>query len=1478
MGFFIYLLVLGIILTLEIYPTVCQIKPKPYPKRDVEPYLAQSGSPYGDNVNSPQPTPPYYETLWGASSNPPVVTQCQFIFPITITIGNLNITDPISVEFSCNQNLINGTSQINTQYGLLSISNSATILPVCNAFTKILNSISPTAIQTYTYTNLTYYVTGEVIQSLLPYFTSSEYSINGTNPYDWLSLHVYSETWYNLPSVFNLAPLFNTTITLPIIYKVFLPEYILPKNIVIGTKNEHYYVDGFNITIADLSNTTVNSKSLMWIPPKTGLAGFLPVITPVYQMKVVPYYNNVTAIFNKAAVTWGYTNIPYTVTPARVIPPTKLPVELEKNCSNNFVFYYPTAPYSLGAVIKNSSFPGDLTYLQKNNSRSLFQRNTLQTYSFFNKYIVMNAPNITGILNNTGPPFAIIENNFIGGCFYNGTYPLVPSIDNHGFIYTGYCSSQIFNDSVKYETPYYPPPLDFKGYFQSALDQPGLITNILQTVSYIESGIPGQNKNDYYKRIVGQYPGVSIISQLFYGIFIQGPRIIWPTSYFFNPTKTITPSGSFYAISQQYIERMYGSYNTLGAGSGCRGARFVPLPVEMTDVSVKWQCYTTKKPVTQIYGATTLKDQAFELCMNITKDSPLVNCVLNETQIPYTLQNSSSTTTLWSTNITKGHYSETTPLLFIQNTTTPMTVYGYSEIGWWVESITYPNNYPQWFLKAQTCAYLSELPMFPTSIPQVFLIESVVNPWDHIQSSHYFGTIPFLNTNKTFSVQIQINDSNFFTDLQTMIIFISYLVCDGYNTIKLTTIPNKLQASYMIPPNKVTISAIIKPYSLFADQNINCFIAFYAIPSSMNTSINPISFGSLANQIPTSPPKGIGQFLYYISADMPPQIGTVKVLSPNVNSSSISDTNYIWISQLAFPTQVQSSFFPTIGLIASSDPIISSSSKILILGDSLQLLQQSIRLPSIVPIWYIFVRGLTPSNSGCLIPCDISVKQNYITPYCTYNNTNIGPICPSVQIKMNSYDSNQQIQDLIAVATHEITYLNLIDALQIGIALFSQPITQNLVWDTYYDILFKMLIEEQQTPTAADFSASKLMVFNIINLILQTAYDNPESNIDTLRPFSTIANNTLNAECANNPGFKFLLLETIDLLAATNGWNFLNDNKQYQRILFYLTQAVGNRLSFFSGPDDSFQWLGPKSNLQFNSQTISPIQLESGIKVGSLKIPSMKLINTIKYHLIQSIFMQMNPKFYDEGYVYSYWIPSCPNNTLTFAVTTIPSTAISNIINNVAPTNKYVEITVASVAVYVCSIDYTISNLPSPVSFTVELNLAVPTNTTQLQCAILLDNYWSTQQCETYQINSSSILSEVKIQCQCFAIGEYALVGNISLAQKLPIIVNPWYGFSNKLKNILPNITNLTNQVSRTHSGFIYIEGESSIPAISKDTNTIGKAGKFVSSLRNTDNNKTIVLGINEEQVDTAKGTTIEYDFMYSWEPSPNSNITTFKS
>ncbi|POM82557.1 hypothetical protein CmeUKMEL1_02990 [Cryptosporidium meleagridis] len=1458
----------------------CQIPGGSYDKITVEPYLAQNGSPYGIDVKDPKPTPPYYETVWGAISVPPLITPCQFINPITLTVGNLNRTDTVPVEFSCDTKKLGGTSKIQTQYGVLTISNAVALSPLCEAAATLLNGITPTIIQTYSYTNLTYYLTNDMIESLILKFPQTHQSLDGQGEINWLSQHIFSEVWYDIKDDLGLAPELSPKMTIPLIYRVFLPSDVLPGKNVVGSNGDHYFVDAFNVTILDVSSLehSKDNSDNLWVP-KHGLGGFIPTITPIYQMKVIPYFSNVTTHFNNAAITWGQTNVPFTVTPIRVVPPSRLPEQTpsfqkKSNCSSNFDFYFPLRPYTMAGNLKDNEDPRDLSLLLSKKSGSIFQRNTLKGMGFFNKFIIMNNPKRKGILEDTGSPSIIIEENFIGGCFFNGTFPFTPSIENKGFYQQGRCSSEQLNSSTKYKSPFYPPPKKFDGYFQPSLDHPGLQTTILQTVSYTQNGGGPEELDDSRKTFIRNYPGISVLSQIFYGIFLQGPRVMWQSSFFHNQNNPIIPEGSFYAFSPQYIEKMFGSFNLPGGGASCRAARMLPIPAEMADVKVTWQCYTPTTPVSLLYSTTTLKDQAFETCMEAASPpASLANCITAEKKLPYTLDTGLQQGNTWSAKIESKEYSNTTPLLFIQNNTSPHVIYGYSPTGWWIETLPYPNNYNQWFLRTQTCAFPSEIPIFPTDIPQVFTIKSVPKTWDHINTGHHFATIPYTSQNTSFSFEVLLNEISYFSSMNEIIKFESQLLCEGHHSIYLETLPSEVLAQELLPPESIIVSAIIKPFSILSEQNINCFLVFRALPESLKhaTSI-PTTYGTLANQIPTAPIRGIGEYIYFLSADMPPQMEEFSMLIPNPGKTSASDTLYLQIPRIAFPTTVQSSVFPSLGIIASSDPVISSSSRILIIGDQLQLLQQSIRLPSTEKAWYVFLKASTPSNSGCLIPCDKSLKNHYISPYCSYGNQ---PICPYQKVIMNDQpESREQIMELIAAATHSLSYLSLFDGLQLCISLFSQPVTQSLVWNEYFDVLYDMLLDGPKNPTSADYSSSKITVFGILNMILRNALEHPKLQIDTIKPFNSIMNNTLISECANSPGFKFLLLETIDLLVAVNGWDFISSNIQYLQVVELVLQSIGNRLSFSDPIRSQFKWDGPNSKITFESKIFAKQDLKSGFKLDTINIPPFSLSNNVEFQLAESIYMIQNPRYFDHKLASSYWIPSCPNNTLSISVSKYPNELIRQSIHRHISNEDQVVIPVLSASFFACSIDYYLINIPTPVSFNIDIELDIQANITSLSCAARKGNQWDGSLCQTFHRYNEFNTRKSQIQCLCNALSSYALKGTVTPLNKYQNDTAAWPGFDGDFGGFIPNISEIRPLLGNVGSGFIFLQGDSTSKKNPNSNLEDGQVGRYSVNYKREKNNTTETVGLVQEQSAFNGITYYDYDFLYSWEPkSYNSTV-----
>lgn len=1461
----------------------CQIPGGNYEKISVESYLAQNGSPYGIDIKDPKPTPPYYETIWGAISVPPLITPCQFVHPITLSVGNLNRTDPVGIEFACDTKKLEGTSKIQTQYGTLGISNVVALSPLCEALASLLNEITPTVVQTYVYTNLTYYLTNEMVESLILKFPQTHQSLEGQGAINWLSQHIYSEAWYDIRDDLGLAAELSPEMTVPLSYRVFLPSDVLPGKNVVGSSGDHYFVDGFNVTILDVSSLShpPEDKQRLWVP-KSGLGGFIPLITPTYQMKVIPYFSNVTTHFNNAAITWGQTNVPLTVTPIRVLPPSRLPEQPQNGqgrskCSSNFDFYFPLRPYTIVGNLRDDEDPRDLTLLNSNRSDSIFQRNTLKGMGFFNKFIIMNSPSRSGVLQDTAALSIIIDENFIGGCFFNGTFPLTHSIENKGFSQQGRCSSEKLNTSTKYKAPFYPPPKKFDGYFQPPLDHPALQTLVVQTISYTQIGGGPADLDDSKKTFVRNYPGISVVSQVLYGIFLQGPRVTWQSPLFHHSDGPLVPEGSFYAISPQYIAKMFGSFNLPGGGASCRAARMLPMPTEMADVDITWQCYTSTTPVSLLYSTTTLKDQAFETCMQASSPpATLANCVTAEKNLPSTLTTGVKKDNTWSAKIESKEYSTTTPLLFIQNNTSPHIIYGYSPTGWWIETLIYPNNYHQWFLRTQTCAYPPEIPIFPTNTPQVFTIKSVPRPWDHIGTGHHFSTIPYISENVSFSFEVEIYEKSYFSSMAELIKFESQLLCDGHHSVQLETVPSEARLQEMLPPESIIVSAIVRPFTIFSEQNVNCFLVFRAFPVSLKQSATiPTAFGTLANQIPTAPAEGIGEHIYFLSADMPPQMEEFSVLAPNPGKTSASDTLYLQIPRVVFPTSVQSSVFPSLGLFASSDPVISSSSRVLILGDQQQLLQQSLRLPATEKEWYIFLKGTTPSNSGCLIPCDRNLKNHYISPYCSFGN---GPICPSQKIIMSDQaESREQIMELIAAATHPLSYLSLFDGLQLGISLFSQPSSQSLIWREYFEVLYEMLVENSRNPTAADFSASKITVFGILNMILRKALENPRLQIDTVRPFNSIMNNTLIAECANSPGFKFLLLETIDLLAAVNGWDFISSNPQYLQVIELVLQSIGNRLSFSDPIKSEFKWEGPNSKIIFQSKTFAKQDLKSGVRFDVISIPPFTLSRNIDFQLAESIYMIQNPKYFDHKLAKSYWIPSCPNYTNTISVSKYPNEFVKNYIHKSISTENQVVIPVLSATLFVCSIDYYLINIPTPVSFNIDIDLDLQVNITNLECVARQGSGWDGSSCQTFHRYNEFNSRKSQIQCLCTAISSFALRGTVSPLNKYQNDTKPWPGFDGDFGGFIPNVSEIRPLLGNVSSGFIFLQGDSSSQKKPNSNLEDGQVGRYSVNYKREKNSTSETLGLVQEQSAFNGVSYYDYDFLYSWEPksyNSTSNVT----
>ncbi|KAH7649949.1 hypothetical protein FG379_001793 [Cryptosporidium bovis] len=1376
--------------------------------------------------------PRYDLTLWSSIGFPSIMTPCSYMYPIIISVKNLNYTfssNPIS--FSCNHAGLTGPIWISTAFGSISVNQTSTYYTACNIVVEYLNDYEPTMIQSTSATNFTYLIPGTIIKSAIGSINIEKGSVSNAPGSDsvltWLQQHYYSESWVNVGTLLNLANPLTDSVVLPLKYKIDLPAEILPGSIIEGSDpEEHAYIDLFNITISsgkysDDSNSKSPSSFNFW-KPNNNIAGFLPPVINSAQGGFIAIQNNVTLNEYNSAVPFGWTNIALGVSPIKVILPSNLPYSNHTDCSNGYIFYYPVDPFWNPS---NNSKPYNLSYLLngKNNTNifssyfSRISRNTVQTSHFFSKRPFLNSVKYNGQLQNTLSTYLTFSNNFIGGCYYNGTFPYNPKIPlvtgNKAEI--GLCGTQMNDLSTQFKTPYYRPPIHLLSG-PSPYNYFFIITSLVQYIGYTHKGTLKTDLNDNLREIKGKYPSNGLLHSLLLASPVNSPFIFFSLPNYINEDTSVVLGDAFYQFGERYINRNYGLYGTPGSGSTCRAARFVPIKRDMYSLKVVWQCRSRKNPISESWE--TLISEPRETVSSCNTNNEYESCLLSGNTISNGYPGMVNSYLKEHVSSLKGSSFKTDRFLAISLTMFTDTMYYTSPNSSEKKSVKLFSPPVSDFIAPNYCIKIPMIPMIPIKTNKhVFIIYPTVKPWDHVKNTKYSFIIPF---NKSFRITHKITlGYTTGVDVNKEFYITSNLFCENLRKIPGTTNIKKITISDI--SNSSTKSLFITTkYPVIQNSKFSDCINQLIISENNNPTSTATSYEAFMQSVPSNI-KDEFVSIEFGGVDFPPNMGKLSHFQPNDSDGvSLGDSIYLKLNNLQFTNKEQDDGFASFGVIASSTQIISKNSTVILLGDSLIQFPSSVRLPATQKEWYVYLRAQTVTNSGCFIPCQSPIRNSVYSHWCTNDPTLINSLsCPFVKILTKEKDSNAEIEDAIALVTHPLAYTSPLETINIVRGLFEQETKNNIIWNTYFDAIFSMSLELQQIPGAYDFPGFKLISLDIIKKVAETYLNDNQIDLDISRLFNVVMNVTLNAECTNNPGVQNLVLETTDLLIKISSWSEILRNKYKANIITRLLEAVGNRFSFWSYSGESLTWDGYESGISFSTQTIDEITAKKSVNVNGIVVGGFKFNEIQNLIPVESIYFHSYPEEYDSEML---WFASsgCPNVTATISSYIFPNKEISDMLVYNAIHKKNTPIQVGGAAIYLCSIDY-YSYGNTPATFTIPLSFDIPVNMTNIGCAMNINSEWRSDLCSS---SISPIRQESKqfvIECSCQGLAPYAIVANVSSTEidngnfgesdngsrpQIPPMDNKWDGISGNLSDIGISKEDALEIINSSHSGFIFID------------------------------------------------------------------------
>lgn len=1437
-----------------------QTAPASYPTSSYDQFASHFRQPYSTIVVTGSQGPDYFKSLYAFPQLPQLLTPCSHMYPMTIIIGNTNSQSGFSIEFGCNYKNLEDTVVVSNNYSHLNINSTAILEGACAYFASYLNMASFSVFQTNSYTNITYLVPGNIVSHALSLIPASSAILGTRSKFEWINSHFFGrKNKYDLPSFLNFAGDFTGTFSLPLTYKIFLPDDVLPAVTVVGASSERYYLDQFNVTLTHGNFTSINNPgssdklSNTWLPKK-GLSGVLPIVYPTIAIMPIQVYQDWRKDENRLVPWWGASNTPIGFSPLRVLPPSNLPKSGYKGCRSNFDFYYPEsaeADSGQKAADKNQT----LALLKNTSDSSTYHLNTLQGTFFFNKIPYSMSGSTNGQLKDVLPGYKFLDTNYIGGCFFNGTYPLAVSEDGAGFKAGSLCFTDSMDTYPTSNSQFYPPPLKHSGFLTQPGHMVGILTTMSQFVRYSVSGEISQNQPQNLRPFSQKYPGLGISQSIIYDVYNHGPRILAKSPFNVYEKSPIEIPFDYFALGEPYNLRMFGKYGSPGSAMSCRSPRYIPNSEEMRDIHVEWLCFKPKVAVTQIQAATDLKKMVSEDC-SISQD--LEPCVADQGALGV---NS------WSLNIPSGSYDKNKVAMIVQNLTDvnfPKSFKSYMNAGSWFRiTVLNKNPYEETWYPHNFCNVLPVLPVVPVSFPQILRLNSMTQPWDHFRDSIYSVYVSTLGSTYV-SVELSLGSETSLA-ASTAIYTTAYLLCQNMQPLQLKVYPEKLSLSSLLTHGTVPLTAEVPPIAAGLRGSLDCFLNFY-VSFSQPFSGRVGTFSSYSGAAPATPPSGIAMYSYFLLAESPPFVGSLSLFSPDTEGAVLTDATFLLVEKILYGSDSHSGVFPSLGIIASSSPVISENSTVILLGDSLLTLPQTIRLPAITDTWYVFFRAQTSSNSGCSIPCLPNVKNTFYSHWCSLPDSET-QICPKQTVRMQKRDSNQNILDAIAASLSSVSYHSLNEAFQLLSALLLQPVSQRLVWEDFFELLYEKILDPVQVPRALDFAASRHQLLFLLKQVLEVALKNPRLQIDTLAPFQIFPNVTLNAECANNPGTKYLIFDNLDLLLANNRQigTTLDPSASRMDIILRGVEAVANRFSFWSGPTQTLNYTGRYSGLSVDILTTSFFMAYSGARVGALKFRYLTKMDFRELHLIDSYYLRLNEKLYNLQEVQT----NCSSSVFTISSTSVSSERIFDSLVEIGRRNK-TEMTedpgvyIGSASLFWCSVDYQAVNMLQQMEFSVSIVTEDELDISRMLCAAKVRGQWLTSACRTTLTVSKPRGKETStFECSCNAISDYALVG-FPIFRKFdlsdgsydpfsPSINKPWGGFDDSLKSFANNETLVSLAINSSFSGFIStFETLSGVPFLKANLSSLGAKpgirGYYKQEGREEKNTFGIEWGINETQ------------------------------
>ncbi|KAF7457973.1 Secreted GGC family protein [Cryptosporidium felis] len=1095
-----------------------------------------------------------------------------------------------------------------------------------------------------------------------------------------------------------------------------------------------------NISLSYEYSQQNSQLSSFWTPP-TGFGGFFPMLIPNDKFANGVLYTTYTEPGKHAGfVAWGSLNTPITSPFIRLVPPSRIP-ESDIDCTSNYDFYYPTLEAPKGEV---GIYPKNLEVILRKDSSEKY-RNTVSVQSYWNK-IPFGANWYENGFPVGSPNSQWIETgNYYGGCYYNGTFPLVPSSSNNGFKNT-ICSTQSVTISDHYKTAFYPPPLEFLQYGVSNMQS--MITAILQYGVERSSNLNSvfdYNSNVEFLgpyssfHIFGATPGLQLTS--------PSPRLNVPFVQYSG--RDLIAGDPFFNFNFQYMQDRFGHCSEPNGCWICSNPRVIPWKTEKID-----QMNFTEFCASNITVIPNSRMIAFKFYYGDNEEDLEAQTASGFQSCVKSVKSRWTPVGLNTTEFTfkAGEYHTNT--MFIYNTLSNDTCCS-------------PMN---------TYFYFQHYYTIVTEVFQPIQLTQITPFTDPYAG----GILPGIFMNRDFSYQFYIDvypDSTW--TKSSRLLLSSWLICPELESIDLEATPeNVLLGDIIDAGGKVGGSIRIPPFILpkFFGTPTYCILrAFIFVSEEVKKknikTLKAVKFNEYEQENPRiyRSEEGMHEYAQWIFVNNGFLSLGSDIIEPNPGKTTISDALYI-------PMNVTHHYNFTItpflfSAVALDSPIFTPGSQIFELVLSGQHNRFGLRLPPTHSKWYIFTRTADKWDQGCFVRCEGDMSRSPYVDWCLpkmENNPFTYNLCNYTVVTTSSEISESQIEDAIAVVTNPISYLSYVDTMSLVNALFSFPTTSGLIWDKYFEKIYDTAIRFQSISYNQDYPFAQPTTLAAINRILNKYYYREKFDILTSLPLESIQRIYTLVECFLVNGLDNLVLNTTDLIGVTNPLPQISPENL--KVLFSIYQGVASRKSYTHGVYSNYALTTEKTHNTVYSSTFNQVDMLKGVSVGGISFPSInvKEISTDNILFHDGVYYKVNPKLYKNNKAIEGF-NSCSKsfNTITVVKT---GNYVSNylIIKNLENIEDY---PLALSTFVFCTLEYEIWNIENRVKFSFFAEYTEELDYSEVYCTAMKQDHssLSPELCSTERIKHFTNQT-IEFKCSCSAITYYGLTGKPT--QFIPSLIN----------------------------------------------------------------------------------------------------------